>query len=786
MPSIPPLSLSLQTRDPASGKPSSQTVSLSPDRLAIVVVDIWTQHYCPGATDWPARMIPAWNEFLGVATKLGIQIVFASAGDDLKRWEGKPQRTRILDLPRVPMPHSSGFLHEHDFYGPWPSGCMCPIHELQPGTDLPLIDCKLQKLNPNQDPRIFVRENDLFIAAGHYVPPDLPSAIASWAQPAQHELWNLCQARGITHLLYIGDATNMCVINREFGMIQMRRLGLTSVLVRDLTNAMTYYGYNPDTKQLDPSLTPAVGTQKSVEYVEKFIGPSIDSEQLFGAAVKYAGYQRRKRNNYLPADDFTGIKTSTICEPVAVPEYEYASEQAYEDFQDIKYGVRLHWGLYTLNETDASWPLITMTHAQRQEYQQLYKSFNPQQFDADKWMEFFAECGLRMFALTTKHHEGFSLFDTKTRVKQRINWTAEGGPAIEDCDLAYSVMDTPFKRDIIKEVCDAAHKYDIKIDLYFSHPDWYDADFRMYGYSPMMTPEGDPKGADVLIPGEYERIKEFQGGKHQSYGPAHTPEQRERMMQRHRAQLEELLTNYGKIDMVCLDQWMASDLWPAMRQTMLELRKIQPDVMFRARGIGNYGDYYTAEGFIPTDKEKTNMPWYVTYALAWGSAYDPKEEHYRGGPWVLQSLLDTIPKGGNFMICIGPDKHGLFHPRAIEDLRIVGQWLKINGEGVYSTRARPGTLWKEGDHIRFTRSKDRRFIYTICLNWPGTSLALTTVKPRKGSTIHMLGSKQPLPWTQTPEGVVIKFPESLQSPTNRPCDHAWVLKIEATDEVEGE
>ena len=85
-------------------------------------------------------------------------------------------------------------------------------------------------------------------------------------------------------------------------------------------------------------------------------------------------------------------------------------------------------------------------------------------------MDAFKESGMKMFAFTTKHHEGFSMFDTRTRVKNRANWTAAGGPKIESCDLAYSIMETPFRRDIVKKLCDAAHKRDIKIDLYFSHP----------------------------------------------------------------------------------------------------------------------------------------------------------------------------------------------------------------------------------------------------------------------------------------------------------------------------
>ena len=392
--------------------------------MAIVVVDIWTQHYCKGATEWPAKMIPQWNEFLDAARAMGIQVVFASAGDDLKRWEGKPQRTAITSLPQHALPASNGFLPGHGMFGPWPSGCMCPITKLQEGSDQPLIQCRQQKHLPNQDPRIVVREQDVFIAAGHYVPENLPSAIASWGQPAQQELWNLCQERGITHLLYIGDAANMCVINREFGMIQMRRLGLTCVIVRDLTNAMTYYGYNPETRKLDPSITPVAGTAKAVEYIEAKIGPSIDARQIIEPALKTGRIHPRERNNRLPETDHHWKKIQTYIEPVPVADYQYASEQAYEDFQDIKYGIRLHWGLYSVLNEGESWPLLAMSNEKRQAYLEAYPKFNPTEFNADEWMKLFADSGLRMFAITTKHHDGFSLFDTKTRVKQRINWTA--------------------------------------------------------------------------------------------------------------------------------------------------------------------------------------------------------------------------------------------------------------------------------------------------------------------------------------------------------------------------
>jgi alpha-L-fucosidase len=150
-------------------------------------------------------------------------------------------------------------------------------------------------------------------------------------------------------------------------------------------------------------------------------------------------------------------------------------------------------------------------------------------------------------------------------------------------------------------LCDAAHKRDIKIDLYFSHSDWYDADFRPYGYHPLQIPSSE-QWCKSQAPGEVETEYQRTKGRQKAYltivpDPSHEEEQR--MIRRHREQLKELLTNYGKIDMICLDIWLGPRVWPQLRETLIELRKLQPDVMFRARGIGNYGDYYTPERFIP-------------------------------------------------------------------------------------------------------------------------------------------------------------------------------------------
>ena len=469
------------------------------------------------------------------------------------------------------------------------------------------------------------------------------------------------------------------------------------------------------------------------------------------------------------------LKNDYYIETTPLDGYHWAPPSAYEAFQDMKFGIRIHWGIYSLWHRGAeSWPFLQMSFADRQAYNALYKTWNPAGFDAGLWTDIFKESGMRMFTFTTKHHEGFSMFDTSTRVRNRANWTAPGGPGIESCDLAYSIMETPFRRDIVKELCAAAHKRDLRIDLYFSHPDWYDTDFRPYVQHPLQV----PSSAKMMIPDDIKRTRKLFAD-HPVVVPDPSPVEVKRMMERHRAQLVELLSNYGTIDMMCLDMYLGPEVWPEMRKTILKLREIQPNVMLRNRGIGNYGDYYTPERVVPGAKQLTNKPWFTIYPLGTDFSYEPDAAKYKGTEWIVHNLVDAVAKGGGMEIGVGPSAHGEFHPEAIRQMQGAGKWLKVNGEAIYATRAREGTLWSEGDAVRYTRSKDRRFVYAILTQWPGAQVSLRSVQPRQGSHVTLLGSGADLPWKwDSAQGTVITIPENLQQAGNRPCDYAWSLKTE--------
>jgi nicotinamidase-related amidase len=231
------LELVLQSRDPKTGQVRTATEKVPTSKIGVVVVDVWDYHWCSTWCGRAGAMIPRMNRALEAARKLGTTVVF-SPTDCSSGHAGTPPREAMAALPYHPLPKPRDFNPD----APWSfglgSGCMCGGP----------YECVVNYDNYCQDPRLVIAAGD-FMSSGH------------------HELHNLCQEKGLTHLIYMGGATNMCLCHKPEGMIGMTRLGYRSILARDITEA---HGPNRGSADADAH------TALSVAHIEKLIGPSVD------------------------------------------------------------------------------------------------------------------------------------------------------------------------------------------------------------------------------------------------------------------------------------------------------------------------------------------------------------------------------------------------------------------------------------------------------------------------------------------------------------------------------
>ena len=247
--------LRLQERDPKTGEQSFRRATLDPTRAAVVVVDMWDRHWCETYTRRVGEMVPRMNQALDAARKLGILVVFAPS-DVLGPYKDAPQRKAMLAVPKAPLPKPSGFEPPAP---PWSrsGGCEC-------GPDRP---CKSRRAWSRQHPALRMADGDLLADCNN-----------------GGELYSLCKQRAIDTLLYMGVASNMCVMHRGCGMRNMKRHGLNVLFAADLVNAIAGNGYDPDRRRKDDSFTPAKGTAVVQRHLERHVAPSFESRQLLPAA----------------------------------------------------------------------------------------------------------------------------------------------------------------------------------------------------------------------------------------------------------------------------------------------------------------------------------------------------------------------------------------------------------------------------------------------------------------------------------------------------------------------
>lgn len=409
-----------------------------------------------------------------------------------------------------------------------------------------------------------------------------------------------------------------------------------------------------------------------------------------------------------------------------------------ELWQDQKFGMIIHWGLYAVPGMIESWALCSEDWIERDSassydkfkdwYWGLKKDFNPVKFDPDQWASAAHDAGMKYVVFTTKHHDGFNMFDTK-----QTDFKITSGP----------FSNNP-KANVTKYVFEAFRKQDFMIGAYFSKPDWHSEYFWWPKYA---TPNRNPNYDIRRYPWRWNHFKEF------TYN-----------------QIMELMNEYGKIDILWLDGGWVRPLetvtdevraWGApippwsqhvdMPRIATMARKAQPGLLIVDRTVhGPYENYQTPEQAIP--KDKLDYPWEscITLGGAWG--YVPNDQ-FKSSAKVIQTLVEVVAKGGNLLLGVGPDAQGLLNEIQISRLKEIGDWLSKNGEAIYNTRT---TEVYRSENTFFTKGADQQYAIT-CIPEGAAVPAIITWKgnvPRKGSLMKLISTHATVKWKV--EGDVVK------------------------------
>lgn len=437
----------------------------------------------------------------------------------------------------------------------------------------------------------------------------------------------------------------------------------------------------------------------------------------------------------------------------AAPE-EALLAQRLEWFQDQRFGLFIHWGIYSQWGCIESWPLVEVDKWARpddlpawvergkdierfkRDYFALNRTFNPGKFDPAKWAAAAKYAGMRYVMFTTKHHDGFSMFDTR------------------QTDFRVTQADCPYSRnpqpDVARSVFDAFRKEGFGIGAYFSKSDWH---------SPYYWSPGAP--ARDRNP-NYDTLKE--------------PEKWAKFVAFVHGQVEELMSNYGRVDILWLD---GGQVRPPQQDIQMDrmaamARGRQPHLIIVDRTVGGkHENYRTPEQEVP-DKP---LPYVWESCLTMGDQWSYKpNDRYKSPRQLIHLLVDVVSKGGNLLLNIGPQPDGELPPEALARLKEIGDWMAVNAEAIHDTR--PVEPYKEG---RVCLTKKGRTLYATWLAEDGTDappaeIRLSKVRLPEGTKVWMLGVKEPLAWRAAEGGLTVTVPPSvIASP---PCRHAFVVKVE--------
>lgn len=388
--------------------------------------------------------------------------------------------------------------------------------------------------------------------------------------------------------------------------------------------------------------------------------------------------------------------------------------KAREQFQDEKFGIFLHWGLYSMIGA-GEW-VMTNWNINHREYLKLAKTFYPSEFDADAWVSAIKAAGAKYITITTRHHDGFSLFKTATST--------------------YNTVDgTPFKRDIIKELADACRRHGIKLHLYYSHLDWGREDY--------------PQGRTGLGTGRDKEKADWNSYYHFM-----------------NTQLTELLTNYGPVGAIWFDGWWDHDSdakpfdWQLTEQYAM-IHRLQPQCLIgnNHHQTPNAGeDIQIFERDLPGENKAglsgqhiSRLPLESCQTINdhWG--YSITDSNYKSPRQLIQMLVRAAGKNANLLLNIGPEPGGALPSLALDRLQAIGKWLNQYGETIYNTR---GGIIAPHDWGVSTQRGNKLYIHI--LNCMDTSLFLPTGSHKvKSATVY--GTNQRVNFTKTGHGITLNL-----------------------------
>jgi alpha-L-fucosidase len=431
--------------------------------------------------------------------------------------------------------------------------------------------------------------------------------------------------------------------------------------------------------------------------------------------------------------------------------YEWPTEAAVkaklEKWQDQKFGIILHWGLYAVPGIMESWNLCSEEWIDRdstiayEDYKKWYwgqmEKFNPINFNPDGWAQVAKEAGMRYLVFTTKHHDGFNMFDTK-----QTNFKISAGP----------FKNNP-KADVAKYVFDAFRKKDFMIGAYFSKPDWHSE----YYWWPKYATADRNNNYDIRkYPWRWNKYKEF----------THN-------------QISELMHGYGSIDILWLDGGWVRPLetvneevrsWGAripewsqdidMPKIAAMAREAQPGLLMVDRTVhGPYENYQTPEQRIPASQ--LDHPWESCMTLANNWGYVPNDQ-YKSPTKVIHTLIEVVAKGGSLLLGVGPKPDGTLPDEAVVRLKEVGKWVHKNGAALYGTRItknyQDGNTW-------FTQNVKEGVRYALVCIPEQQPMAKEIVwqhnLPKKGSKMKLLQTGETVKWKMKEKKVIVSLTSSI-------------------------